>query len=184
MLRNRNKTLAVAIALTGIIGLAATAFADWGRGPGRWYGPGACAGSGAGYGYGQRGFACPAAYDDLNDDQIERLNRMRTEFFEDTRDLRDRMWEKREALRNELARQEPDEAKALDLQKEVSELKNQMAQKRLEQRLTLQKEFPELTDNRFGRGYGKGRGRGMWQDGFGRGYGMGPGYGRGGGCRY
>ena len=182
MPRNRTRNLVVAIALVGIIGLAATAFADWGRGPGRWYGPGPCADAAAGYG--QRGFGYPAAYDNLSDEQLDRLDRMRTEFFEDTRDLRDRMWEKRSALQSELAKQAPNEARAVELQKEVSELKNQMARKRLEQQLALQKEFPELAGgSRFGRGYGKGRGWGMRPGDPGRGYGMGPGYGRG-GCRY
>ena len=182
---NHSKKWVVGIAIIGIIGLAASAFADWGRGSGRGFGPGACGGLGGGSGQG--GYNCPAAFDELNDEQIDRLNEMRTRFFEDTRDLKDRMYQKRLELQSELAKQEPDKARAIKLQKEVSELRSEMSQKRLEQRLELKNEFPELADSGFGRGYGKGRGWGMRQDDQERGYGMrqgGRGYGRGGGCRY
>ena len=182
---NLSKKLVVGIAIIGLIGLAATAFADWGRGGGRGFGPGACGGPGGGYG--QRGYNSPAAFDELSDEQIDRLNEMRTQFFDDTRDLEDQIYQKRLELRSELAKQDPDKARAMKLQKEVSELRNEMAQKRLEQRLELKKEFPELADRGFGRGYGKGRGWGMRQDDQDRGYGMrqgGRGYGRGGGCWY
>jgi len=177
---NRSKKWVIGIAVFAIIGLAVTAFADWGRGGGRGFGPGACGGPGSGYN-------CPAALDALNDEQIDRLNEMRTRFFVDTRDLKDRMYQKGLELRSELAKQDPDSARALKLQKEVSELRGEMAQKRLEQRLELKKQFPELEGNGFGRGYGNGRGWGMRQDGQERGYGMRQGgrwQGRGGGCRY
>jgi Spy/CpxP family protein refolding chaperone len=182
---NRSKKWVVGIAVMGIIGLAVSAFADWGRGGGRGFGPGACGGLGGGYG--QAGYNCPAALDALNDEQIDRLNEMRTQFFEDNRDLKDRLYQKRLELRSELAKQDPDSARALKLQKAVSELRSEMAQKRLEQRLELKKQFPELDDSGFGHGYGKGFGWGMRQDGRERGYGMHQGgrwYGRGGGCRY
>jgi Spy/CpxP family protein refolding chaperone len=182
---NRSKKLFFGIAIIAIVGLAATAFAEWGRGAGRGFGPGACGGPGGGFGKG--GYNCPAAFDELSDEQIDRINEMRTQFFDDTRDLKDQIYQKRLELQSELARPEPEKSRALKLQKEVSELKNEMAQKRLEQRLELKKEFPELADSGFGRGYGRGRGWGMQQDGQERGYGMwqgGRGYGRGGGCRY
>ena len=182
---NRSKKWFFIIAIIGISGIAATGFADWGRGGGRGFGPGACGGPGGGYG--QRGVNCPAAFDELSDEQIDRLNEMRSQFFDDTRDLQDRTYQKRLELQSELAKQDPDRDRALKLQKEVSELRNEMAQKRLEQRLELKKAFPELADSDFGRGYGKGRGWGMRQEGQERGYGMrqgGRGYGRGGGCWY
>ena len=181
---NRINKLIIAVAIIGMIGLAATAFADWGRGNGRGYGSGDCGGRGGGYGQG--GYNCPGVFDELSDEQSERLNQLRTEFYEDTRGLKDQIRQKRLELQSELAKESPDETKSFKLQKEVSELRNTMAQKRLEQRLELKKEFPDLAVGGFGRGSGKGRGWGMMQDGQGRGYGMrqgGPGYGRGGGCR-
>jgi len=185
MRQNRTNTLIVTVAVIGFIALAATAFADWGRGTGRGFGPGVCGGPGSGYG--QRGFSGSAALDELSDEQVDRLNAMRTEFFDQTQDLRNQIRQKRLELQSELAKASPDEDKAFKLQKEVSGLKNEMAQKRLEQQLQIRKEFPDLADAGYGRGYGKGRGWGMNQSGQGRGYGMrqgGPGYGRGGGCWY
>ncbi len=183
MQSNRIPKLIIAVAIIGIIGLAATAFAGWGRGGGRGFGPGACGGPSGGFGQG--GYNCPAAYEELSDEQINRLNEMRTQFFDDTRELKDQIYQKRLELQSELAKQAPDREAALKLQDQLSDLKNEMAEKRLEQRLELKKEFPELADNTLGRGYGKGRGWGMKQDDQGRGYGMrqdGRGYRRGGGC--
>lgn len=182
---NRTNKLVIVLAIIGVVGLAASAYADWGRGMGRGFGPGACGGPGGGY-YGMRGFSGPAAFDDLSDEEIDQLNDMRAQFFNGTKDLRNQMQQKHLELQSELAKQSPDESKALKLQNEISELRGNMAQKRLEQRLKLQKEFPDLADEGFGPGYGKGRGRGRgWDMGQDRGYGMmGPGYGRGGNCLY
>jgi Spy/CpxP family protein refolding chaperone len=183
---NRYGKLIIFVTILGIVALAANAFAGRGRGgSGRGFGPGACGGPGGGYG--QYGYNCAAAFDKLSDEQIDRLNQMRTQYFDDTRDLREQIHQKRLELRSELAKENPDKSRALDLQKAVSGLRSDMDQKRLEQRLELKKEFPELAENGFGGGYGKGRGWGMRQGGSGRGYGMQqgrPGYGRGGGCWY
>ena len=81
-----------------------------------------------------------------------------------------------------MAKKDPDAKKAVVLQKEISELKGQLDQKRVEQRIKMQKENPDFFAERgYGRGYGSGpRGKGM-----GRGYGMGRGFqGQGGGCWY
>ena len=117
----------------------------------------------------------------LSDQDIDKLNKERQAFFEDTRELRENRYQKELELRSEMAKQDPDVNKAVALQKEVSELEGQLAQKRVEQRIKMKKENPDLF---AGRGYGKGGG------GMGRGYGMGPGgmgrgfQGRGGGgCR-
>jgi zinc resistance-associated protein len=153
------------IAIAAVLGFAATSFAGWGRG---W--SGYC--PGPGYGWSQRGFAGPGYQNDLNDEQIAALNREYQAFFNDTRELRENLYQKDLELRAELAKKDPDIQKAAGLQQEISNLESQLAQKRVEQRIKMQKENPQAF---AGRGYGYGYGpRGM-----GRGF-----YGRGGGCWY
>ena len=157
------------LAIIGIVGYAATSFAGWGRGGGD-----NCWGQGSGWA--QRGSA-PAGYQgNLSDDQIDKLSKERQSFFEDSRELRESLYQKELELRSELAKQDPDAKKAVDLQKEISELESQMDQKRVAQRIKMQKENPDFF---AGRGYGQGRGYGMGGGRMGRGYGMGHGYGMG-----
>jgi Spy/CpxP family protein refolding chaperone len=161
------------VAIIGIVGFAATSFAGWGRGGG-----GNCWGQGGGWG--QRGSAAPGYQGNLSDQDIDKLNQQRQAFFEDTRELREKLYQKDLELRSEMAKQDPDVSKAVALQKEVSELEGQLDQKRVAQQIKMQKENPGLYAGRgAGRGYG----------GMGRGYGMGPGSGmgrgfagQGGGC--
>jgi len=154
------------LTIVGIVGFSAPSFAGWGRGGG-----GNCPMAGGGYGPG--GGAGRGGGADLTDEEIAALQKERNAFFEQTRDLRDKLYQKGLELRAELAKQNPDAKKAAELQKEVSGLEGELAQKTLDQRLKMQKENPKL--------YGKGFGRGM---GMGPGYGRGPGsgMGMGGGC--
>lgn len=156
----------VVVAIVGTLGFAATSFAGWGRGGG-----GSCWGQGAGWG--QRDSAAPGYQSNLSDQDIDKLNSERQAFFEDTREVREKLYQKELELRSEMAKQDPDVNKAVALQKEVSELQGQLDQKRVEQRIKMQKENPDFFAGRgFGRGYGIGP----------RGMGMGRGFqGRGGG---
>lgn len=165
-MNNFGKTVIV-LAIIGIVGFAATSFAGWGRGGGgNCWGPGAQRG-GAPYGY----------QGNLSDEDLDRLNKERQAFFEDTRELRDQLYQKDLELRSEMAKKDPDANKAVSFQKEISDLEGQLAQKRINHRIKMQKENPDFF---AGRGYGRG-GRGMGR-GF-HGQGMGRGFsGRGGGC--
>jgi hypothetical protein len=127
----------------------------------------------AGGGYGPRGFAGPGYGGDLTDEEIAALQKERNAFLEQTRDLRENIYQKQLELRAEMAKKNPDAKKAAELQKEVSGLRAEMAQKRLDQQLKMKKENPKL----FGRGFGMGMG-----PGHGRGSGYGMGQGRGGAC--
>jgi len=169
-LNNFTKAVAV-VAIAGIVGFAATSFAGWGRGGGN------CQGQGSGWG--QRGVA-PSGYQaNPRDEQITRLDKERQAFFEETRNLRENLYQKELELRSELAKADSDAQKATGLQAEISDLTAQLDQKRIDQRLKMQKENPEFF---AGRGYGKGGG------GMGRGFqgrGMGQGFrGQGGGDWY
>jgi zinc resistance-associated protein len=161
MLSKNFKTIMV---LTAIVtfGIAAVAFAGWGRG----YGPGAGAGSGCpgwynkgGSGYGQ-GYA-----GNLSEEEMAKLDQQRTEFFNATENIRQKLYEKDLALRSELAKENPDSGRAAELQSEISTLQGEFDQKRLDYEIRARKLAPN-----YGRGYGVHGGPGMMM---GRGYGGG-----------
>lgn len=155
------------LALVAVLGATVAAFA---AGPG--YGPRGGMMRGGGAWDCPRGFG-PGTGGDLTDEEAAALQKERREFFEQTRELRDKAYQKRLELKSEIAKPEPDGRKAAGLQKEISDLEAQLGQARLERELKLKKENPKL----FGRGFGPGMG-----PGYGRGFGGGPGFGRGGPC--
>ncbi len=160
-MKNRTfRNLILIIATVSLVGIGATAFA--GKGKGGWdRGPG----SGRGY-----------MMEDLTDEQVKALEQERNAFRKDTESLRQNLRVKKLELRTELARENPDTKTALALQKEISNLKSDLDQKRIEHILKMQKIHPNA-----GRGYMKDRGgRGGSRAGGGCG-GYGP---RGGGSGY
>ena len=160
---NKLSKAIILLTIIGVVGFAATSFAGWGRGGG-----GYCRGQGGG---GQR-WSGPAGYqNNLTDEEIDKLNKQRQAFFEDTRELRENLYQKELELRSEMAKKDPDAKKAVALQKEISDLESQLDRKRVEQRIKMQKENPDFFADR---GFGQRRGYGP-----GRGYGKGPGYGMG-----
>jgi Spy/CpxP family protein refolding chaperone len=164
---NLSKML-VWVTIIGIVGFGAYAFADWGMG----YGPQSWGGHmGPGWHHGWSGNQ--GYQSELSDEEITQLNKERQAFFEETSSFRENLYQKELELRAELAKKDPDAKKAVSLQKEISELESQLDQKRVEHRIRMQTENPELFS---GRSYGyAGRGMGRGMGGFGN---------RGGGCRY
>jgi zinc resistance-associated protein len=160
----------VVLAVAGLIAFSTTSYADWGRGGGP--GGGNCP-MGAGEGFGGRGFG-----GNMSDEEIATLQKERSTFLENTRELRDKHYQKELELRAELAKQNPDAKKAAELQKEVSALESELDQKRLEQGLKMKKEHPQIYSRGFGGDFGRRGGMGM---GMGPGRGMGRGMGPGGG---
>ena len=151
------RNLILIVATVSLVGVGATAFA--GRGKGGWdRGPG----SGRGW-----------MMEELTDEQVKALEEERKAFWKESESIRQNLRVKKLELRAEMARENPDEKKALALQKEISLMKADMDQKRIEHQLKMQKISPYA-----GRGYMTGRGGGS---GYGPGSGCG-GYGpRGGG---
>jgi zinc resistance-associated protein len=98
-----------------------------------------------GYGHG------PMWGDQLSEEEVKQLEQARQKFFNDTKDLRDNLYTKERELRDELAKDEPDTAKASKLQKEISGLEAQFDQKRINHMVELKKLNPNI-----GRGYGRG----------------------------
>ncbi|MEE4608688.1 MAG: periplasmic heavy metal sensor [Desulfobacteraceae bacterium] len=156
---HRNILIAAIVALVGFSGIA---LADA-------YGPGSGYGKSAGA-YGD----CPRYHDghrdgrgrwgaaNLTDEQIAQVDKLRTDFHNATADLRADLRQKELSLQAELAKKEPDTAKAQVLQTEISTLRADLDAKRLTHRMEVRKIAPDA-------GFGQGMG-----------YGAGPHHGRGG----
>jgi zinc resistance-associated protein len=169
------------VTLIVVMGFYGRAFAHSGMGYGHHYG----------WGYPMtqmhsRGYGGPGCgyWGELSEDQIQKLYKEHAAFFEATKDLRGRLYQKRLELRSELAKENPDTNKAAALQKEISELKAEFDQKRLNHFLNMKKINPDIGRG-FGGRYGMmgpgmmyGGRMGPWTMGpgmMGPGYGMGPG---------
>lgn len=169
------------IAALMIIGFGAYAFAGWGMGMGS--GPHHGNGWGMnnnpgqdGYGYHQgahRGMGGRGYYGaNLNDEQIAKLQGEREAFRNETQDLRQRLYEKNSALNNEFAKAQSDPEILKSLQAEISDLRSQFDQKRIDHMAKMK----EIAPNAGGPGSGMGMGKGFGNRGFHRGgYGNGPG---------
>ena len=80
---------------------------------------------------------------DLSDEEAAKLDAAREKFFDETRELRGQMDEKQIAMRNEMAKDNPDEATVVKVQKELSELRAEFDQKAVSHRLEMRKLMPE-----------------------------------------
>ena len=103
--------------------------------------------------------------DNLTTEQREKLEKAHKTFIDGTTDLRNNLRTKHTELTNLLSSTEPDANKAKALQKEISDLQTNLAQKRLELRLEVLKINPDAR-------YGQGQGRRNMMD-FGPGMGLG-----------
>lgn len=131
-------------------------------GPGYMMGPGGYNGH-MGYGrhmggygpWGDRGYNS-----NLSDEDLDKLDQARESFYNETRELRDQIQDKRENLGRELDQKDPDTQKVTQLQKELSVLESQFDQKRIEYQLNIRKLLP---DEDSATGYGpRGRGGYCW----------------------
>ena len=166
-MRNNNAIIGI-LAVASIIGIAAVAFAHGGYGRhmgwygghmmGQGYGYGHMMDGGPGYGPHMRGYR--GGWQDLSDKEAAKVDAERTRFFEQTRELRNKIDEKQAAMRSEMVKENPDQTTVLTLQKELSELNAEFDQKALSHRLEMRKLLPEKFED-----------RGFWHRGQ-----MGPGY--------
>jgi Spy/CpxP family protein refolding chaperone len=179
------KILLMAGLLTIVMAVGASA--DMGRG----YGHRGQMHQGRGWhhgGYGAQGWGVSA---NLSEEDIKKLDEERKAFLENTKDLRREVYQKRLELASEMAKQNPDPARAANIQKEISDTKAQLAQKQLDHIFRVRKINPDLGMGFRGgdhMGFGMihsgmmGRGgHGNWGNhdcpygGRGGGYGIGPG---------
>jgi len=105
----------------------------WGRGAQMW-------------GYGGGPGSCWRGYDDsrgLTQEQREKLDALERKFFTETDTLRNELWSKKAGMNTLLSAQDPDEAKITSLQKEINDLRNQMAEKQVTYQLETRKIAPD-----------------------------------------
>jgi hypothetical protein len=139
----------VVLTVFTVMGFGAYAFANGKMGYGRHHGGYDC----PGYGY---------MTGDLSDEDIQKMDAQRKIFFESTEDLRQKLYQKRLAMESEFAKKNPDAKNAANIQKEISDLKAQMDQKRIAHLIEMKKINPY-----FGAEF---MGPGMMGHGYGRGY--------------
>lgn len=180
-----SKILCMAVVLPFIV--AAGASADRGTG----YGYRGHMHQGPGWHHGESGGAGWGAFDNLSEEDLRKLEEEHKAFIEDTKDLRRQAYQKRLELASEMAKQNPDAARASAILKEISAAGTQLAQKHLDHLFRVRKINPDL-----GMGFGGGHhmgfgmmhsgmmgggGPGFWGNpncpygGPGGGYGRGPG---------
>ena len=164
------KNFIITIVSVAIIGLGVNAFAHRSMGWGH---------HGAGmYDQDRTG----TVYDNqLSKEDYKKFEQKREAFFKETQDIRTSLIEKERELQSELAKSEPDAAKASQLQKKISKLQSQFDQKRINHMVEMRKLNPNV-----GRGYSSGGPMmGYGSNGGGRGYRSGGhmmGYGSYGSC--
>ena len=149
MNRNALKKILMGAAVVAIVGFGVNAMAGWGRGydcqgwgpegPGK-YGRG---GDGPGYGYTRQ---------NLSEEQIKKIDEARQGFFAETADLRQGLYAKGLELRAELAKEKPDAKMASEIQREISELRAQLGQKRIGHVIKMREIDPDAGRRYMGRG--------------------------------
>jgi len=141
-----------------VAAIATSAFGfGWGRGPR------------VGYGSCARGdFQGPAGVD-LTTDQEAKLNELRDVSFKDIKSLREKMFTKRDELRNLWLEKSPDQEKIAAAQKEMRSVRDQMQDKMTAYRLDALKiltpeQQEKIKSSASGRGFGqrRGFGHGAW----------------------
>lgn len=159
-----NKTKGILIlTVVAIFGITTLAFAGWGRGYGHMMGPGGWGpGWHSGYGNDQRGY-----YGNYSEEELEKLDQQRADYFKATGNLRQDLYAKQLELRSELAKENPDISKASKLQSDISTLQSNLDQERLNYEIKARKSAPGYNRSRGGygpmMGYGPGSGGNcMW----------------------
>ena len=150
------------LVVVAVIGFGAYAFAHMGSGFGHqgWMHHG---GSMHHYGYHTPGFGSPG---DLSDEERKALDNERKTFFESTEDLRGDIYSKQLELQSELAKETPDNQKALELQNQISALEAKLDQKRLGHMMQMRKISPHVGREFMGAyhmGYGYGPSDSCWR---------------------
>ncbi|MGD9976069.1 MAG: periplasmic heavy metal sensor [Desulfatirhabdiaceae bacterium] len=127
------------LAVLAVFGISTLVFAGWGDGYGHMMEPGMM-----GPGWQQGG----GYYGNLAADEIAKLDQQRSEFFKTTEGIRQQLYDKELALQGELSKDTPDISKASTLQSEISKLRGELDQKRLDYEMQARKSVPN-----YNRGY-------------------------------
>lgn len=133
------KNIFIAFVALSVMGLAVNALAYGGRGNrGGAYCPG----------YDGRGYN-----NQMSPEEIEQFQNERDAFFKATEGLRNDLYDRQNLLQSELAKENPDLSKASKLQKEISDLRGELDQKRLDHVVKMRKLNPNAGRGYMGRGY-------------------------------
>ena len=133
------RNLLIAIGLVAAVGIAVNVFAHGGMmrwGDGNWGHRGPGMHHEGEYGPGVGGHW-------LNKDEYRQMEKQRETFLNETETVRKKLDEKWRELRSELAKSEPDTARASELQKEISDLESRFDQKHLEHMIEMRKINPD-----------------------------------------
>ena len=128
---------------------------SWGRGHhmmGFW---------GKGPGYGE---SYDRGYETITPDQRTQLERLDRKFYDETENLRNKVWKKSTELSNLLNSSDPDVEKAKEIQKDINDLRAELDEKRINYELEARKINPETRLS-----YGHGTGYGWHMRGYGPG---------------
>jgi Spy/CpxP family protein refolding chaperone len=106
-------------------------------------------GYGSDYGPHMRGYGDEGA---LSSENAAKIDAARDKFYTETRELRDKIYDTRIALRSELGKDQPSKDKATALQKQLSQLQSEFDQKALAYHLTVDKLIPNDDQGRGFRG--------------------------------
>ena len=141
-----SKSLIIVITAIALIGTGTFAFAHWDEGYGHhgWMHGGygmhqGYYGMHQGY-YGDQGYGYRG---NLNEDQINALEKEQDAFLKATENIRQDLYAKQLALESELAKSNPDAAKADALQQEISKLEGQLDQLRIDHMIKVKKIDPD-----------------------------------------
>ena len=153
---NTKSIFGLAAVLTLAIASVAFAHGGWGYGSHMGGYGGHMMGYGGGYGghmmgpgYGpMMGPGYGPAYGDLSEEDYNKLEAANEKFFEQTRDLRQQLDEKRFALEKEWAQENPDTGKIKALQADISKLRSEFDAKAVEHELEVRKMMPESARGR------------------------------------
>jgi len=129
-----NKAVIILTAVT-ILGFGTNVFAQRGAG----YYPEDCVNQGSG----QNRFHRNHGYmNKLSEEQIQNMHEQRKAFFDVTEGLRQGVYEKKAELMSVLAKKAPDAEKAKAIQKDISDLKSQLNQKKIDHYVKMKKINP------------------------------------------
>ncbi len=107
-----------------------------------------------GYGPGMGGFPPGFGLSPLTEEQRTQLDESNKKFQDETAELREALAGKSKEMYALLNTEEPDAKKAKALQKEINELRAELALKALDHQLEVRKILPEGYAKGWGRGYG------------------------------
>ena len=137
------KSITVILAVA-LLGFGSLAFAHWNGGygyPGWMHGGYGMYGMHGGY-YGDQGYGYQG---NLNEDQINALQKEQDAFLKETEATRQDLYAKQLAIESELAKSNPDASKVDALQKEISNLQAQLDQMRVDHLIKMKKIDPDAS---------------------------------------